>query len=146
MKTYHLAESDRICGLAWEVWHNLGSGFTREIYADALEQEFIGAGIPYRREQNIPVYYKDILLPHSFTAEFLVYDKIILGVQAQKEITETEWRRVASMVSASKLHLGIHINYAFKGPEFKRVVVQTKFLNSMNVHEISEDISTKEAV
>ncbi|GHV19813.1 hypothetical protein FACS189494_02300 [Spirochaetia bacterium] len=132
MKSYYHTKSDQICYLAWAVWHNLGNGFSREIYADALEREFIEAGVPYRRNHNIPVYYKDILLPHSFTADFLVHDKIILRVAGQTEITETQWREVASMLGASRLNLGIYINYADKKPEFKRIVYETKFLNSKN--------------
>ncbi|GHV20610.1 hypothetical protein FACS189494_04730 [Spirochaetia bacterium] len=50
----------------------------------------------------------------------------------QTEITETQWREVASMLGASRLNLGIYINYADKKPEFKRIVYETKFLNSKN--------------
>ncbi|GHV20704.1 hypothetical protein FACS189494_05010 [Spirochaetia bacterium] len=75
MKSYYHTKSDQICYLAWTVWYNLGNGFSHEIYADALEQEFIEAGVPYRRDQNIPVYYKDILLHLQFVEARIIFCK-----------------------------------------------------------------------
>jgi GxxExxY protein len=130
-----MPQSDEICRLAWAVWHKLGNGFTRDIYADALETELLDAGVPFRRNQSVPIYYKDILLPHSYTADFVVDDKIILRVAARKEINEDENRVILSLLNASKMNLGIHINYSDTAPQFKRVVVKTKFINSSSLQK-----------
>ncbi|GHV20203.1 hypothetical protein FACS189494_03490 [Spirochaetia bacterium] len=44
MKSYFLAKSDQINALATEVWNNLGSGFTMDVYTDAMEMEFAENG------------------------------------------------------------------------------------------------------
>jgi GxxExxY protein len=135
VNSYFIHESDEICHLAWAVWHKLGNGFTREVYADALELEFTDAGIPYQREQSVPIFYKNIVLPHTYTADFIVHDKIVLRVASQCDITETEKREILSILNASKRNLGIYINYADKAPQFNRVIVKTKFHNSNSLRK-----------
>jgi GxxExxY protein len=113
-----LAETGDIYRFAWEVWHKLGNGFTREIYADALELEFLDAETPFERDRHIPIYYKNTLLPHAYTADFIVRDKIVLLVASQLNITDFDKREIAALLDASKLQSGIFINYADKAPQF----------------------------
>ena len=59
-------ESFRIIGLCMEVHNNLGKGFLEIVYKDALGYEFNKNNIPYEREKEYAVNYKDIVLPHKF--------------------------------------------------------------------------------
>ncbi|HHE65711.1 MAG TPA: GxxExxY protein, partial [Bacteroidetes bacterium] len=65
-------ESFIIIGKCFEVHNNLGPGFLEIVYKDALEFEFKKAGIPYEREKEYIVNYKEIRLPHKFYADFVV--------------------------------------------------------------------------
>ncbi|GHU39171.1 hypothetical protein FACS1894190_02690 [Spirochaetia bacterium] len=135
MKAYFLAESDQINALATEVWNNLGSGFTHDVYADALEMEFAENGIPFKRNVSVPIYYKDKLLPHSYTADFTVHGKIILCINAKTKIIERTEREIITMLQASRLHLGIYLNYTHKGVVANRVVVGSKFITCESIKE-----------
>ncbi len=65
-----------------DVHNYLGKGLLEVVYKDALEYEFENAGIQFEREKEYFVNYKNIILPHRFYADFMVYDKIILEVKA----------------------------------------------------------------
>jgi len=56
----------------------LGKGHSEVIYKDALEYEFQIAAIPYSREKKYDVAYKEIILPHQYNADFVIYNKIII--------------------------------------------------------------------
>jgi GxxExxY protein len=49
-----------------EVHNHLGKSFNEIVYKDALEYKFRKQNIPYQREQEFAVNYKDIILPHKF--------------------------------------------------------------------------------
>jgi GxxExxY protein len=71
-------ESYKIIGCCMEVYNTLGLGLLEIVYKDALEYEFKKNGMEFVREKQYPVSYKDIIIPHNFFADFVVYDKIIL--------------------------------------------------------------------
>ena len=68
-------ESYAIVGVLFEVYNNLGSGFSEIVYKDALEYEFKIRKIPFQREKEFVVTYKDITLKHKFYADFVIFDK-----------------------------------------------------------------------
>jgi GxxExxY protein len=149
MNSYFIPESDEIYRFAWSVWHRLGNGVTREIYADALELEFFDAGVPYQRDQHIPVYYKNILLPHDYMADFIVRDKIVLRIAAGADITETDKREIVSMLNTSKLSSGMFINYSDSAPQFNRIVAEAKFYTenkSASIDQLSDQLIEMDSI
>ena len=71
----------QIIGVLFEVHKNLGKGFSEIVYKDAIEFEFQQANIPYEREKEYVVNYKNTLLKHKFYADFVVFDAIILEIK-----------------------------------------------------------------
>jgi len=70
-------ETNFIINAAIEVHKALGSGFLEIVYKDALCVEFESRGYFFEREKKYPVYYKDVLLAHSFYADFIVFDTVL---------------------------------------------------------------------
>lgn len=83
-------ETDAIIHLGFEVHKNLGFGFLEIVYKDALEYEFRNNDIPFEREKEYIVHYKDIILRHRFYADFIVFDSIILEVKAKEGIANDD--------------------------------------------------------
>ena len=74
-------ENYTIVGILFEVHKNLGKGFSEIVYKDAIEYEFQQNNIPYEREKEFLVTYKETTLKHKFYADFVVFDKIILEIK-----------------------------------------------------------------
>jgi GxxExxY protein len=62
-------ESYQVMGILYDVHKNLGSGFSEIVYKDALEYEFKNSAVPFEREKEYSVHYKDIMLNHKFYAD-----------------------------------------------------------------------------
>ena len=77
----HKEESYKILGILYEVHKNLGEGFSEIVYKDALEYEFTQHNIPFVREKEFTVNYKNTTLKHKFYADFVVFDKIIVEIK-----------------------------------------------------------------
>lgn len=116
-------ESFRIIGLCMEVHNNLGKGFLEIVYKDALEYEFRKNNIPFEREKEYEVNYKDIILPHKFYADFVVFDKIILEVKGMAGIAEEHIAQTLNYLKVSGLKLGLIVNFGELSLQYKRVVL-----------------------
>jgi GxxExxY protein len=116
-------ESFRIIGLCMEVHNNLGKGFLEIVYKDALEYEFRKDNIPFEREKEYVVNYKDVVLPHKFYADFVVFDKIILEVKGIAGIAEEHIAQTLNYLKVSGLKLGLIVNFGELSLQYKRVVL-----------------------
>jgi GxxExxY protein len=115
-------ESYQIVGLCMEVHRQLGMGFREVIYKDALEIEFQENNIPYQREKLFKIEYKGIILPHSYKADFIVFDQIVLEVKSTSFIVDSFVAQTINYLKASGLKLGMIANFGQKSFNFKRVV------------------------
>ncbi len=120
-------ESYFIIGKCFEVHNNLGPGFLEIVYKDALEYEFKQANIPYEREKEYIVNYKNITLPHKFYADFVVFDKIILEVKAVAGISEDFTALAINYLKVSKNKLALIVNFGELKLNSKRIVLDEKW-------------------
>ena len=111
-------ESYAIRGAIIEVSRELGCGFLERVYQDALELEFRLRNIPYEREKLIQVMYKGHKLGEPYRADFVCYGKIIVELKAVEELTSTHRSQVLNYLHATKMKLGLLVNF---GEQFSKV-------------------------
>jgi GxxExxY protein len=116
-------ESYQIIGLCMEVHRILGRGLLEIVYKDALEYEFSKNKIPFERERKYEIEYKDIILPHHFFADFVVFDEIILEVKAQNGIVDKHYSQVINYLAISDCSLGLIVNFGEKSLVTKRLIL-----------------------
>jgi GxxExxY protein len=115
-------ESYKIIGLCMEVHRQLGMGFKEVVYKDALEIEFEKNNVPFQREKQFKIEYKEIVLRHKYTADFIAYDKIILEIKSASFIVDNFIAQTINYLKASGLQLGIIGNFGEKSFTYKRIV------------------------
>ena len=106
-----------------EVHNNLGKGFLEIVYKDALEYEFRKNNIPFEREKEYSVNYKDIILSHKFYADFVVFDRIILEVKGMAGIADEHIAQTLNYLKVSGCKLGLIVNFGELSLQYKRVVL-----------------------
>ncbi len=107
----------------FEAHKNLGRGFLEIVYKDALCYELKKRNIPFEKEKKFQIKYKDIYLPHSYNADFVIFDKIIVEIKAQENIIGEHYKQLINYLAASKLKLGLLVNFGEDSLKFKRVVL-----------------------
>lgn len=116
-------ESFNIIGKYFEVHNNLGPGFLEKVYKDALEYEFKKFNIPYEREKEYIVNYKETILPHKFYADFVVYDKIILEVKSVSGIAAEFIAQAINYLKVPDNKLALIVNFGELKLKPKRIVL-----------------------
>jgi GxxExxY protein len=69
------SESYDIVGVLFEVYNNLGSGFSEIVYKEAIEYQYKKITFLLKGENEYCVNYKDTILSHKFYADFIVNEK-----------------------------------------------------------------------
>ncbi|KDN56341.1 GxxExxY protein [Flavobacterium seoulense] len=119
-------ENFKIVGILFEVHRNLGKGFSEIVYKDAIEYEFKQNNIPYEREKEFSVQYKDTVLNHKFYADFVVYDKIILEIKTVDCFNNSHYNQCLNYLKISNNKLAILANFNLLSLEYKRIIDSKK--------------------
>ena len=115
-------ESYQIMGVLFDAHSNLGGGFSEIVYKDALEYEFKINKIPFEREKEYEVNYKEIILNHKFYADFVLFGKIILEIKSADNLHPKHLSQCLNYLKISKNKLAILANFNSQSLEYKRII------------------------
>ncbi len=115
-------ETDLIIGIGIEIHIILGHGFLEIVYKDAFEYEFKKRMTVYEREKVYDIIYKDIVLPHRFFADFVVFEKVILEIKAKDGIPDEDYAQMINYLKCSACKVGLILNFGKSKLDIKRTV------------------------
>ena len=112
-----------IIGAAMEVHRELGSGFLEYVYEEALCHELNLRRIPFERQKELDIHYKDFLIPKKYKPDLIVEKKVIIELKATSVLTEIEEAQLLNYLKATKMRIGLLLNFGKKSLEIKRRIL-----------------------
>jgi GxxExxY protein len=98
----------------------LGNGFQEVIYQRALAIELELAGIRFKREFEMPIYYKDQQIG-TRRVDFFVEDIISVELKAISYLENVNLAQAINYLEAYNLEIGLLINFGETSLNFKRL-------------------------
>ncbi len=105
-----------------EVHRHLGHGFLEAVYQEALLREFRARQIPVDTEVRLTINYKGEALKHTYRADVLCYDKVLVEIKALSRLTTVEQSQVINYLKATGLERGLLLNFGRPSLEYRRLV------------------------
>jgi GxxExxY protein len=99
-----------VIGAAIEVHRQLGPGFLESVYEEALCIELEERHIPFEREKEISVLYKNRHVGAQ-RVDLLVGQSLIVELKAVEALADIHKAQVISYLKATRLTLGLLINF-----------------------------------
>jgi len=112
-----------IIGAAMAVHSELGRGFLENVYQDALMEEFRQSDIPFQREVELEIRYRDVVLNSKYRADFICYNQIIVETKALEKFGGLEHSQIINYLKATGLKRGLLLNFGSEKLDYKRVVL-----------------------
>ena len=113
----------KLIGVLFDVHRNLGRGFSEIVYKDAIEYEFKQLDIPFEREKEYAVKYKDTVLKHKFYADFVIYDEIILEIKTVDAFIKPHFNQCLNYLRVSGNEIAFLVNFNSVSLEYKRFLL-----------------------
>ncbi len=110
----------RIIKCAMNVHSTLGNGFQEVIYQRALEIEFQIEGLEYKREMEMPIFYKNTQIG-TRRVDFFVEDLIMVELKAIVELENVHLSQALNYLEAYNMEVGLLINFGNTSLQFKRL-------------------------
>lgn len=121
-KLIYPEESYEIIGACFNVYKEMGCGFSEAVYQECLEIEFEYQGIPFISQRELGLTYRGKKLKSTFKPDFICFDKIIVEIKAVSNLNDEFRHQVLNYLSATKFELGLLVNFGhFPKIEYERL-------------------------
>ena len=116
-------ETFAIIGACYEVQSTLGEGFLEAVYAEALSLEFRERNIPFEKEKELRISYKDKILEKKYVADFVCYSSVVIELKALSALTSQHESQLINYLKATGIRVGLLINFGESSLKYKRLVL-----------------------
>jgi GxxExxY protein len=112
--------TSKIIKCAMTVHSTLGNGFQEVIYQRALEIEMREADLTFKREFEMPIYYKEQQIG-TRRVDFLVEGVISVELKAITKLEDVHFAQAINYLEAYNLEIGLLINFGENSLKFSRL-------------------------
>jgi len=135
----HRDLTDKIIGVFYEVYNELGFGFLESVYENAMVIALEEKGLKVERQVLIPVWFRGRPLG-TFAADLVVECAVILELKAVTRLIEAHVAQLMHYLRATQIEVGLVMNFG-QQPEFKRRVYENARKGSADPKlPLSEDL------
>ncbi|MEI6645148.1 MAG: GxxExxY protein [bacterium] len=103
--------SKRVIGCAIEVHRELGPGLLESTYEQCLAYELSHAGIAFRLQPELPVWYKGLRLDCGYRIDVLVENLLILELKSVESILPVHAAQLLTYMKLADIKIGLLINF-----------------------------------
>jgi len=120
----HRDLTDKIIGLFYDVYNELGHGFLESVYEHSLLIALSSAGTRVECQVPICVWFRGHLVG-EFRADLVVEKKVLLELKAVRTIDEAHEKQLLNYLRATEIEVGLLLNFGVK-PQFRRLVYENE--------------------
>lgn len=128
----HAEVTEAVIGRAFDVHHELGSGFLETVYEAALALALADAGMHVVRQAAVDVRFRGRVVG-EYRADLLVEQKVIVEVKAGSGLLAIHEAQLLNYLKATGVEVGLLINFG-KSVEHRRraLTLLAKALDPVN--------------
>lgn len=116
----HFAVTDKIIGVFYDVYNELGYGFLESTYAEALVIALAESGLTAVREVPVPAWFRGKKVGQYF-ADMLVDDVVLLELKAARTLESAHEAQLLHYLRATEIEVGLLLNFGLR-PQFRRLL------------------------
>ncbi len=115
--------TEKIIGCAFDVQHDLGSGFLESVYEKAMVVALSDARVPVRSQVPIKVNFRDQVVG-EFYADLLVDENVIVELKAVSELVPQHQAQLINYLNATGIPVGLLINFGNPKLQYRRLTAR----------------------
>lgn len=106
--------TEKIIGCAIEVHRHLGPGLLESAYEECLSYELNKNGLRYKKQQPIPVIYKEIKIEYGYRIDLLVENKVVIEIKSVDTLNPVHEAQILTYMKFAQMPIGLLINFNVK--------------------------------
>ena len=116
----HEALTERIIGVFYDVYNELGYGFLESVYEESLAIALTAAGLKVSCQVPVPVWFRGKQVG-DFRADLLVNDAVLIELKAARTLDASHESQLLHYLKATEIEVGLLLNFGAR-PQFRRLL------------------------
>lgn len=116
----HSDITDKIIGIYYDVYNELGYGFLECVYKESMRIALSDVGLSVVTEHAVPVWFKGRKVG-EFRADMLVNDLVLLELKAVRILEKAHEAQLLHYLKATTIEVGLLLNFGER-PQFRRLL------------------------
>jgi len=116
----HSELTEKIIGVFYDVYNELGHGFLESTYAEALVVALEESGLSASREVQVPVWFRGRKIGQYY-ADLIVDGVVLLELKAARALDSAHEAQLLHYLRATEVEVGLLLNFGLR-PQFRRLV------------------------
>jgi GxxExxY protein len=114
----HSDLTEKIIGVFYDVYNELGHGFLESTYAEALLVALEESGLKTAREVPVPVWFRGRKVGQYY-ADLIVENAVLLELKAARTLESAHEAQLLHYLRATEVEVGLLLNFGLR-PQFRR--------------------------
>jgi GxxExxY protein len=128
----HSELTEKIIGVFYEVYNELGYGFIESVYESAMYKALREKNFRVERQVAIPVWFRDEPIG-NFCADLIVDGTVILELKAAHALDTAHIAQLLNYLRATRIEVGLLLNFGHR-PNVRRLVFSNE-RKKISVHQ-----------
>lgn len=120
----HEALTEKIIGVFYDVYNELGHGFLESVYQEAMRMALTETGFNIEPQKALPVYFGG-KKAGIFFADLVVDGAVILELKVARTVERIHEAQLRHYLKATDVEVGLLLNFG-ENPQFRRIFLDNE--------------------
>ena len=116
----HADLTEKVIGIFYDVYNELGYGFLESIYECSLAIALQEAGLKVDRQVPIPVWFRGQKVG-EFRGDMLIEDSVLLELKSARMLEPAHEAQLLHYLKSTEIEVGLLLNFGQR-PQFRRLL------------------------
>src|SRR6266699_960943 len=116
--------ADKIIGIFYDVYNELGYGFLESVYEESLVIAMRASGLIVSRQVPVPVWFREHKVG-DFRADLLVESCVLLELKCARLLDTAHEAQLLHYLKSTQIEVGLLLNFGLR-PQFRRLLLDNE--------------------
>ena len=100
-----------VVDVCFKIHQQYGPGLFENVYEEIFCYEFGKTGIPFTRQQAIPLVHEEVKLDIGFRSDIIIDNKVIIELKSIEALAPVHFKQLLTYLKLTDIKLGLLINF-----------------------------------
>jgi GxxExxY protein len=136
----HEALTEKIIGIFYDVYNELGHGFLEAVYRNSMAIAFSECGLKSEQEVPVPVWFRGERIG-LYRADLIVEHLVLVELKSARTLESCHEAQLLHYLRATEVEIGLLLNFGLR-PQFRRLVFDNERKKLRESPRVSEQLAT----